>query len=194
MQEKDLNLNDISPKFQGILSRLFKSDEQNYLSSALKFSLSKGGAKELGFVREEGVSHNPRPARVSQILIEDARCAEPSSVVAAMLATIDWSKSNVSEALKIFTTREVVIAAQANSICESPFPLDPKTKQANLVAMSLWVDRVRHFHQTPDEYQEEHKLFVITKNEHFINSADSIAPLIKDRLTSWKNIYCRRAI
>ncbi len=85
-----------SPKLKGTLERLYPKNTALMLADAYMKAMSSGGAIEIDFTREEGVSFNPLPARVALIQLNEAKLDDPETLKTNILHSIDRPKSDPS--------------------------------------------------------------------------------------------------
>ncbi len=83
-----------SPKLKGTLERIYPENVVLTLKDAYKMAMSSGGATEIDFKREEGVSFNPLPARVALIQLDEAKLDDPETLKTSILHSIDRPKSD----------------------------------------------------------------------------------------------------
>ena len=79
-------LHEDSPGLHNIFRKLFGKEELLLLENAYALTSAHGGLHEGSVPREEGVSYNPRPARIAQILHRETACVEADLYVVAMLS------------------------------------------------------------------------------------------------------------
>lgn len=81
-----LSLKTCSPGLYSSLLDRFSSPWFSFLERAFEASVHIGGLEHPAIRRPPGASFNPRPARLCQLLLDDARERDPSILGAAMLA------------------------------------------------------------------------------------------------------------
>lgn len=130
-----------------VLSTCFGRTLSPKIESAFKYCIENDGLNEIDFIRPEGQSYNPRPARVALILINDCEQHDQELIISAILAC-----SRLSNDKK---------ANNALEICNYPSDNKNYQREEKLIALALHLDRARHFHLSP-KYQESklefHKL------------------------------------
>ena len=129
-----------SPRLAGMLKRN-RLDTLEIVSAYL-FAIGNGGMLELDYVRPDGQSFNPRPARVSAILMKDMHIKNRELIIAAILACAD-EDSLRSKAAAEFGEELVNMALEAQLACCNTLE---STLQPTIIAAALWLDRARHFH------------------------------------------------
>lgn len=125
------------------------------LSHCFKAAIEHGGLAEQDFRRDAGVSYNPRPARISYILSRDAKISDPVAIAAGVLA------APLEVSIDAYQTSglpsEVLELAAQSRLPISELAVAPRSAQ--VIALSCWLDRARHFHlsaelQAPTARQE----------------------------------------
>lgn len=187
----------VSPALESLLKRLFKGDMLTQLVDAFMLVWQTGGDSEGDIVRAEGVSFNPRLARLAQIILLDSRskilkASDPQDELqhAAELVIAVWFASlpNSQYRQLSFKTstkhkRIAIIAGQAREIASGDLsggPIGPE----GIVAAVLILDRIRHLHMTP--LTLEHRLKELTQLERTsleILALEHIQP-IREKLLS----------
>jgi hypothetical protein len=94
------SLNDESPKVFMALQRFLAPDELAALESDYQRCVSLGGNVEAGMTREEGVSFNPRLARILSIMIHDGGVRDFESLRSALCAACDSLREKSSALVK----------------------------------------------------------------------------------------------
>lgn len=120
--------------------------------AGIYLAASKAGAlSEQPVTREKGVSFNPRPARICQILIKECGESDTGVLAAAVLACCP-------EPLEVRsappTAREVAAAARAG---RSKYRI-PVTEPARSICMALFLDDIRHLHMASLEAGERARI------------------------------------
>lgn len=136
-----------STSLAGILRREIDAHHHFSLDEIFAFTLATGGEREVGFEREAGVSYNPRPARLVQILIGDCDVRDPVILSGAILACSDEvEKFGGEESLKNYVeTLRRVIARDDEGI---------EDLGVQQIASCLALDYARHYPQVV-KYQRE---------------------------------------
>lgn len=156
-----------------------------------------GGDSEGDVVRAEGVSFNPRLARLAQIVLLDSRAkllkASDDSeelmhaaelVMAIWLAALTMNQyRQLAHKLPSSLKRSMIIASRAREIASGDLSGGPVGPEG-IVAASLILDRIRHLHMT--NLKIEHRLKELGQLERTANeliALEHIQP-IKDKLLS----------
>jgi hypothetical protein len=107
-----------------------------------------GAFNEIDFARAEGVSYNPRPARIAHIVMRDGGSSSASLVVAAILGCIPdpGVADRLAATLLPDELQGLLELARrpAHELLTSPAELVP---EAALLALAHFLDRARHLHQ-----------------------------------------------
>ena len=129
-----------SSALDGALTRSFRDVSAESFADVFEFALENGGEDEVGFPRAEGVSFNPKCARVVLILLGDLLVAEKQLVRVAMLAAANpesWGKEG---------ERELALRAQKAFRSTDRF-VHEESQGVKVVAIALFLDLLRHTHQ-----------------------------------------------
>lgn len=187
----------VSPALESLLKRLFKGDMLTQLVDAFMLVWQAGGDSEGDIVRAEGVSFNPRLARLAQIVLLDSRskllrASDPQDelqhaaelVVAVWLASLPNSQyRQLSFKISAQHRRTSIIAGLAREIASGDLsggPIGPE----GIVAAALILDRVRHLHMTPLTIEQRLKeLTQLERTSLELLALDHIQP-IRDKLLS----------
>ena len=187
----------VSPALESLLKRLFKGDMLTQLVDAFMLVWQAGGDSEGDIVRAEGVSFNPRLARLAQIVLLDSRskllrASDPQDelqhaaelVVAVWLASLPNSQyRQLSFKISAQHRRTSIIAGLAREIASGDLtggPIGPE----GLVAAALILDRIRHLHMTPLTIEQRLKeLTQLERTSLELLALDHIQP-IRDKLLS----------
>lgn len=122
------------PGLVGSLSRLYGSNTVTQMGVDYCAAADLGGNVEVGLPREEGVSFNPRIARVVSVVIQDCEGVDPRMLRVAVYSTIPTEKV---EAVPAELLSDVV--AVRSSSGESPTWIQG-------ISLALFLDRIRHLH------------------------------------------------
>jgi hypothetical protein len=181
-------LKKLSPHLNGVLNRSFDEAGRQTIETCFNYSVSKSGTQELDFVREEGVSFNPRQARIGLLLINEADGLVADDIAAGILAssieagTVNLESHTIasgngqSRAIDRFFLRaedvekfigEAASASIPKELCNIIKRLkdikdDCSDPALTGILAALWIDRARHLHQSADskrvEYIEDFRL------------------------------------
>ncbi|MBL7661351.1 hypothetical protein JNK13_01230 [bacterium] len=132
-----------SPHLDGVFRRLqkYSPQELELLKTAYQTAILNHGAVEPDFSRDPGVSFNPRPARISLILINTVDISDLQSICAGMLAcipnldSVDKLPQRLSDAAAI---------AQASQLPATAI----KLPEALIINAALFLDRARQSHRS----------------------------------------------
>lgn len=176
-----------SKHLSGTLNSLVSAEDFETLEQAFIYAMRNGGGEEYGFLRQPGVSFNPRPARVALILIGDVGICDAEVLAAAIIATTGERLEGFADGED--STRDSVkslarLALLPVSELES---LQTEHKHSGaLIALALWLDRARHLHQaTSPEVKEGFGSFV-GETEAYIALASTVAKPLETLLQAWK--------
>ena len=122
------------------LSRTLDPCTLQQLSKDYQQAGAVGGNLEVGIVREEGVSFNPRIARIVSIVLQDGGCNEPITLRAAIYATIPAMPDILGDddgAIKglINELRKDLVDATMDG-------------RARILALAIELDSIRHLHMS----------------------------------------------
>lgn len=183
-------IQDSSQHLYQVLRRLFPANLLPLFHHVYDFAYSNGGSLEVDFLRLEGTSYNPRPARIALIMLKEASVCDPVAIAASILITIQAPLKcppSLDLALDFADHLEdaKVLAHKATSYADNITPhsnqifakdISAQDKLTILIALSLWLDRFRHFHQATPSHVSSHK-------REILNAANS-CKLIAERLDS----------
>lgn len=172
-----------SPHLDIVSSQTFQAEELLTLGAALEVAMENGGGSELDFERVEGVSYNPRPARVALILIKDAGIQNMPVIAAALLASLDAKAFHAANLERSFDEKIVTLASRSyENILDLSRENTESSKNAVLIAAAHWLDRVRHLHQSP-KIELRHPMHEATKP--YIEYVLAINPRLSELLDAW---------
>ncbi len=120
------------PGLAGSLTRLYGRQVADEFAQHYAIVADRGGNHELGVVREEGGSFNPRIARVISLVIQD--CDEVTPLVLRVAA---YSALPVDVEVPAEFQSDVIAVREAT-------PASPQW--ASCIALALILDQVRHLH------------------------------------------------
>lgn len=138
---QDLLLRLESPKVYALIQRSFTASEVAVLLKSYNFVVEHGANLEAETIRAEGVSFNPKMARILNILIHEGGVTSTAPLMLAMAGSIATS------ALSTFSAESgVQISEAALSAIQELTPAP--SAEVELVRLSYWLDRVRHLHMS----------------------------------------------
>lgn len=179
-----------SPKLKGTLRRLLPDTERKAVESFFLLAIQFGGLEELDYIREEGQSFNPRPARILSILIDQANQRSPLVLSAASVASV-WSELPPETQARI-PSEVAEVAEQAAHISRTIMTEEhsKRLKPAILIALASYLDRARHLHLADAsiwrEVYEESTVYIDLAEEH----CHPLHPL----LVSWKLRFAKQQL
>jgi len=135
-----------SPGVSGDLQKLFPADFER-LDDIYRYAADRGSVAEGAVKRSEGVSFNPRPARVASILVKTSRTIDSLTIGAAFLICCERTVLEDSKGWQ----EEKILALEALS---SP----GNSEKASLLSLAHALDTVRHLHMTT--YSREERMRV----------------------------------
>ncbi len=208
-------LQELSPNLNGVLQRSFDEAERESIEVCFEFSVEESGTGELDFVREEGVSFNPRQARIPLILIKETSGRSADEVAAGILMSCLEIDSISGAAVKKTDTRapldtffmngqpldallqrarDAGVSAAACDIVRAVRRIreisgeDSDPQQSGILA-ALWLDRARHLHQAEAQSRETY----LQDFRHVTELVMQLARPFHDRLylllTTWYERY-----
>jgi hypothetical protein len=184
-----------SPNLSGKLKRKFQGipDDCNkayYLASEL------GGNIELDFVREEGVSFNPRSARVGVILTEGVPHPSIEQLTLGILSTLlhkagSFEISQISSQLsedykeKFLSLRACFEYIENNSIEKEPLYNEESLTEFAQILLALFIDDMRHVHLAPLESREEKIGWYLKRAKTYENISKKYSPYYTPFIEKW---------
>jgi hypothetical protein len=144
-----------SPKIFHALRRFLSTDELDLISKDYEYAATQGGNVEVQLTREEGVSFNPRMARLLVILVHDLQVQELSVLRSVLYTAITTSNILVRETAPAVTPHALPeeLALRVKLACEGGAGDDAT---AEMLRGVIILDTVRHLHQchwAPDELE-----------------------------------------
>jgi len=127
----------------GSLTRLFGEPVISQISSDYCVAADLGGNLEFALAREEGVSFNPRIARVVSLVIQECESVDLALLRAAVYSCVANERMN-DIPHEVLSCVEEIRAATS----ESP-------SWAQGVSLALMLDRVRHLHMMATALDEK---------------------------------------
>lgn len=176
-------IRDLSPHLAGELDRRGLSCPT--LDAAFDFAIQHGGLDEVDFVREEGVSYNPRPARIALILLKDVQTDSFLTLAGGMLAA-------VPAALHLAPRSCTDAAALAHRSALPPTELAGEPAAA--IACAVFLDRARHLHQAASDRRRQIGETMLDQCKDYIRLAEHAAPGIAVLLTHWERRVRRASV
>jgi hypothetical protein len=132
------------PGLAGSLARLYGKEVAAEFAGYYCEVADRAGNDELGVVREEGVSFNPRIARVISLVVQDCSEVTPRVLRAAAYSTLPPHVEIPTDAYS-----DVVAVREAT-------PSSPEW--VSCVALALMLDRIRHLHMADIAIGEKERI------------------------------------
>lgn len=173
----------LSPNLHGSLKRFVNVDEAELLDYCFETAILHQGLEEIDFIREEGVSYNPRPARVALILINDAKIQDLQLISNSFLANIEKNKL---ENLKNEKSKIPEEFFQNALLAKSPFFAENLRKEIKIISLALQLDRARHRHLSPRLNNKENWQEFLEENLKYIKLAKDLSPELYLLLEKWQ--------
>jgi len=155
VNKEKLKVWDTSPKFAGVLSRMFNDSELQQIEKVYLNAVANGGAEELDFIREVGVSHNPRLARVGLIQLQEADILDCK----LLLENISYSGDSKDD-----------------SATKNP---------SELVSLFHWLDRARHAHLAEKSVKALLIDQLVVESKRAVETAQLKAPKLLNKVELW---------
>ena len=135
-----------SPALFGLLRRSFPATAIALAEECFALSLQLGGLEDSAVFRAEGVSFNPKPARLALILLNETSFRELELVCSAMLMSVPLTNIQHCNTIKISTQHLTATwtLLDAPSLCSQI-----ETNTSSLALALVWaLDHLRHIHMT----------------------------------------------
>ncbi len=129
-----------SPGLYSSLLDRFSSPWFSFLERAFETSVRIGGLEHPAIKRPLGASFNPRPARLCQLLLDDARERDPGVLGAAMLAACREPAQAMAAPAPLGDAAQL-----AHTALSSP---SPTSGPALRIWLAHTLDLLRHLHMT----------------------------------------------
>ena len=167
-----------SQQLDRLLKGLTKGNERQLLEESFGNALSLGGLAERDFLRERGVSYNPRPARVVHILVHDCGTTNAEVLAAAMIASVCEAQARDKDNSLPEAVIELAAASKQSVGALGAVPLE-----AQQIAVAVRLDRARHFHLSRPSIETLSRF--VDETELFIPLAEKAAPRVSMLLHAW---------
>lgn len=128
-----------APKVLSALGRFLDPTQLEQIATDYQRCAELGGNAEPGLVREEGVSFNPRLARVLSLLVTDGNVRDPATLRAALYTATLTVVGGVG--LESFVPPELLRVVEAVEEASHSLP------EAALIRGVIELDTLRHVHQ-----------------------------------------------
>jgi hypothetical protein len=126
------------PGFAVLLGRYFDATTAEILAGDYFTAARNGGNLDERVVREEGVSFNPRVARIVTLLLRDGGVTDPWVVRVAMCSAVSFAAGALADF-------DPTLVAEAERLARDPLE-GPAWYQT--IVLACMLDRVRHLHMT----------------------------------------------
>ena len=157
------------------LERIFSAAIIDELDSCYIAADAAGGNEELGFIREDGVSYNPRIARVASLLLEE----RGKDVIANEIAAAMWS----------LVTKEVPELATLNSEVSDLVKLvrGDLVYASSLACVAAIIgvrelDTIRHLHMTTRSLDEKRAYLNALKTSTLLAPSSAISQTLRKKI------------
>ena len=150
------------PGLAVLLGRYFAAPTIEALAEDYYGASARGANQEFGVVREEGVSFNPRLARILTLLLREGGVRDPWVMRVAMYGAASSEGSPLEEL-------DAQLAAEVRLLTLDPCSGSPWHKT---IALAYILDRVRHLHMTTMTVSEREE-YLRTVEQTSIVSGDS---------------------
>jgi hypothetical protein len=135
-----------SPKVFQALARFLSPEELASVAQDYAQADALGGNREPRLMREEGVSFNPRLARIMSILVHDVAVRELTIIRAALyVAAIDSGFGSANASEKTYAT--VPVPPDLMSIVNAEGTEFQACRTRDTIRTVIALDSVRHLHQ-----------------------------------------------
>lgn len=132
------------PGLAGSLGRLYGKDVLAQFAHDYCEAADRGGNVELGVAREEGVSFNPRIARVVSLVIQEYALITPDGLRVVAYSTVPLDGE---------------IPVELHSDVSSVRDVTPESPEwIKCIALALMLDRVRHLHMADIGSDEKERM------------------------------------
>lgn len=138
------SLKNSSPKLYSSLKRVYQQSDLHFVEEIYHKACLQDALLEENLTREDGVSYNPRPARIALILISEAKLLDPSTIAASILSCCSPAVLDVHFS-EYQSVRNQALQAHfllKEGFCET-YPAEP-----HLISLALTLDKIRHLHMT----------------------------------------------
>ena len=141
-------------------------------------AIELGGLAERDYRREDAVSYNPRPARLVHILLSDCGNSSEAVLAAAMIASVCEARQ-ATYPPSIPEEVQRLVAAAGKPLDE----LYAANDDAKQIAVSIRLDRARHFHLSKPNLDQFSSFISDTKQ--YIPLADQCSAKVSTLLRAW---------
>ena len=183
-----------SPQLFGTLTRVYAEHpaELAFGAKCFALALANSGRLEIDFQRSEGVSFNPRAARVALILMKDANEFSILALATTILSSIETvarESSPPPPPLDLPMLREALLLTAFdtdNLRCEFlNSPESPVSRSATLAVLCNHLDRLRHLHQAEDARLREVFPLIMKESDILLSFAAQVSAPLHDKISHW---------
>ena len=139
-------LEEDSPSLAGFLGRYLPKEEADSLTDLYSLVADLGGLNDSPVTREEGVSFNPRPARLCHILNKELKVHSSELLGAAIILPLLHNNLSLEPLLGRWS-REA-------SLAELAYRGDRSSQEEEALYLAYWVDLLRHLHMSKVSREE----------------------------------------
>lgn len=158
----NFKLKELSPKLFGTVQKTFPEFIEP-CELAFRISIRHRGDKELSFNRPEGVTFNPRLARIPIIVSDYLKYKTIDQIITSILSSAIYSSTALDKFLReieenftekiIKNINEIVIFESNPKNLESA--IVNLSKECRVIILSNFIDRCRHAHLSGDQEIEK---------------------------------------
>jgi hypothetical protein len=142
-----------SPKVFQALARFLGPEELALVELDYTQAQALGGNSERGLMREEGVSFNPRLARIMSIIIRDLAVRDPLVIRASLYCAVLDSGFGVEQP-QMARSAELDVPAELQSLVGDAAFSSPRAEASLTIRAVIALDTVRHLHQGSSSTEE----------------------------------------
>jgi hypothetical protein len=187
--EKQALLNE-SPKVFKALAKFLTPTELRQLSEDYQTAKDLGGDVEIGLTREEGVSYNPRLARVLLILARDLGCTDIEIYRAALYAAVFDSGLGATESA---TSSDLGgVPDQIRELVARAEGWQEDDTISSSIRGVIALDAVRHLHLTRLEALQRESILEDLEDKVISKLKSSAAEILVQKLQVAINLQRRR--
>jgi hypothetical protein len=181
-----------SPKVFAALARFLNPAELRLLSEDYQTAKDLGGDVECGLTREEGVSYNPRLARVLLIMARDLGCTDIEMYRVALYAAVFDTGLGVanSAAPSDFS----IIPDEIRELVANVQGVQEGDTRSGSISGVIALDAVRHLHLTRWEATQRESILVALEDNLMSKLRSSAPEILVRKLQVAINLQRRRLV
>jgi hypothetical protein len=179
----NLLLHKESPSLYGKVNRIFGSIPES-IELAYTIASENGGNNEIWFSRKEGVSFNPRAARIGIVLLEGEKKTSAEILCSGILSSLLYHMESYKNIILNYHSNFKYIADYLDTLNFSK-KLHPDNAK---VLISLFIDKMRHMHLCSAE-KEERIRKTLKEAEYYIEISEKFFPFYKPFIEHWIKRY-----